>query len=305
MRAQAEGPLPSAYALSAMAEERWRVALITSVAPIAVGQAETLRSLGHEPIAVITPRRKDAVHGPTSMTDAQAPSGVDIVLVRNKRSLEPLLRAYAPDLVLCWGFPWLIPQEVLDIPRLGSVNLHPALLPRLRGPLPLAWSIRLGDPTYGVTWHRMDAGFDTGAILAQAPVPAEPDDVDIWVVGPRMAQVALGLLPVVVRRIAAGDPGDPQVASGDEPYASFFDEDYAEIDWSQPAESIHRQVRAWALSLGNNPVSGPRASLDGRSVLVTRTSLTDPGTAEGTHRMEAGDGPIWILATEPLVQPAE
>ena len=288
-----------------MTSERWRIALITSVAPIAVAMTETLRQLGHEPVAVLTPRRRVPRGSDIALADESAPAGVDVVLLRDKWSIEPMLRALQPDLVLCWGFPWLIPQAALDVPRLGSVNLHPAPLPRLRGPIPLAWSIRAGDPHYGVTWHRMDGAFDTGAILAQGTVPMEPDDAYIWVVGPRMAGVALGLLPRVLERIAAGDPGDPQNATGDEPYAAWFDADYAEIDWTRPAVDIDRQVRAWSLGAGGNPVPGPIAEVDGRRVIVKRTSLVDPGDGDGAIRMESGDGPIWVLATEPLEAPAE
>ncbi len=276
----------------------WRIVLITSIAPIAAALAGTLRELGHEPVAVLSPRRKQPLASDLSLSDATAPPDVDVFLARSKRSLEPIVRALQPDLTLCWGFPWLIPADVLAIPRLGSVNLHPALLPRHRGPIPMAWSIRAGDHEYGVTWHRMDDGFDTGPILAQAPVPMEPDDVDMWVVGPRMAQVALGLLPRVLERIAAGDPGDPQQVTGDEPYAHWFGEDYAEIDWSRPALEVHAQVRAWQFGQGSPGIVGPVTTLDGKRVRVTRTSRTDPG--DGARRMDCGDGPLWIVAVEPL-----
>lgn len=279
----------------------WRIALITSVAPIAVALTDALRQLGHDPVAVLTPRRREPGPSDIAITDQSAPPGVDVILLRNKWSIEPMLRAVWPDLVLCWGFPWLIPDAALDVPRLGSVNLHPALLPRHRGPIPMSWSIRAGDPHYGVTWHRMDGDFDTGAILAQATVPMEPDDADIWVVGPRMAGVALELLPRVLERIAAGDPGDPQVGTGDEPYAGWFEEDYAQIDWSRPAAEIDRQVRAWAL-LGASRSAGPIGVVNGRAVVVKRTSLVDPG--DGAIRMAAGDGPIWIVASEPADETA-
>jgi methionyl-tRNA formyltransferase len=287
-----------------MTDQRWRVALITSVAPIAVALVETLRGLGHEPVAVLTPRRNPPQPSNVAINDESTPLGVDVVLLRNKWSIEPILRAIQPDVVLCWGFPWLIPGSALQVPRLGSVNLHPAMLPRHRGPIPLSWSIRAGDPHYGVTWHRMDGAFDTGAILAQAEVPMKPDDADIWIVGPRVAEVALGLLPRVLERIAAGDPGDPQNATGNEPYADWFDDDYAQVDWSRPALEVDRQVRAWAIGAANNKVHGPVAVIGGRQVLVKRTSLVDPGAA-GAIRMDAGDGPIWVVAYEPLEKPAE
>jgi len=290
-----------------VAQEGWRIAVITSVAPIAGALTEALRGLSHEPVAILTPRRTPPRPSDVAITDQTAPPGLDVILLRNKWSIEPILRAVRPDLVLCWGFPWLIPQAALDVSRLGSVNLHPALLPRHRGPIPLSWSIRAGDPHYGVTWHRMDSGFDTGAILAQATVPMESDDADIRVVGPRMAAVAIGLLPHVLERIAAGDPGDPQVATGEEPYAGWFGDDYARIDWSEPAAAIDRQVRAWALGAANPRQRGPTARIDGRHVLVRRTSLTEPAHADAAIRMDAGDGPIWVLAWEPLEagEPAE
>lgn len=276
----------------------WRVVLITSVAPLAQYLVATVRELGHEPVAILAPRRKQPPTGDLAMTDASVPSGVDIVHLRGKSSLLPLLRAYAPDVVLCWGFPWLIPDEALAVPRLGAVNMHPALLPRHRGPIPTAWAVRSGDSVYGITWHRMEGAFDTGPILAQTSVPADPDDADMMVVGPRLGEAALRLLPEVFRRLEARDPGDPQIVTGDEPYAAFFGEDYAEIDWSKPARYIHDQVRAWSLGGIWHGVVGPVTELDGARVRITRTSRTDPG--EGGRRIECGDGPLWLVAWESL-----
>jgi methionyl-tRNA formyltransferase len=219
------------------------------------------------------------------------------VLARDKWSVEPLLRAARPDLVLCWGFPWRIPQAALDVPPLGSVNCHPAMLPRHRGPIPLAWAFRDGDGQFGVTWHRMDSELDTGPILAQAPVPMLDEDQGIDVVGPRMGAVALGLLPQVFERIAAGDPGDEQSTEG-VTWAGYFGEDYANVDWSQPARRIHDQVRAWAFTFGLSPAIGPIADLEGQRIRLLRTSLIDPG--EGARRVETADGPLWIVEAVPV-----
>jgi methionyl-tRNA formyltransferase len=280
-----------------MTEPSWRVALISTVPPVAQSLTAALRELGHEPVAVITARRGEPIPDRPTISDETAPAGLDVLLARDKWSMEPLLRATGPDLALCWGFPWRIPQAALDVPRLGSVNCHPALLPRHRGPIPMAWAIRAGDASYGVTWHRMDSELDTGPILAQAPVPMEDDDFDITVVGPRIGSVAIGLLPTVLARIAAGDPGDPQPTDG-VTWAGHFGDDYAEVDWSQPTRRIHDQVRAWAFTFGLSPVVGPVATLDGQRVRLLRTSLTDPGG--NARRVECGDGPLWIVESEPL-----
>ena len=283
-----------------MAEASWRIVLVSTVPVISNLLTDTLRGLGHRPVAVITARRPQPLEphpDRPSMTDETAPPGLDVLLPSSKHAIEPLLRAYQPDLMICWGFPWKIPLAALQVPRLGSINCHPALLPRHRGPIPFAWAIREGDGEYGVTWHRMDAELDTGHILAQATVPMEDDDFDILAVGPRTAPVALGLLPRVLERVASGDPGDPQPAEGAS-WGGHFGEDYATVDWSQPSRRIHDQVRAWAFTFGMSPVVGPVAELDGRRVRLTRTSLVDPGG--DARRVEAGDGPIWIVSFEAL-----
>src|SRR5215217_4243942 len=102
-----------------MSEEAWRVAVITSVAPIADALTTALRSHGHDVVAVLTPRRATPMPAELGLWDATAPAGVDVLIARNKWSLEPLLRAVRPDLVVCFAFPWLIPPEALAVPRLG------------------------------------------------------------------------------------------------------------------------------------------------------------------------------------------
>jgi len=280
-----------------MTEQSWRVALITTVPPVAAFMTAALRELGHDPVAIITARRKEPIPDQPRMSDETAPAGLDVLLARDKWSIEPLLRAYRPDLALCWGFPWKIPKAALDVPRLGSVNCHPALLPRHRGPIPMAWAFRDGDEQFGVTWHRMDSALDTGPILAQATVPMEDNDFEIMVVGPRIGAVAIGLLPQVLSRIASGDPGDPQPGEG-VTWAGHFGDDYAEVNWSQSARRIHDQVRAWAFTFGLSPVVGPIATIDGKRVRLTRTSLLDPGGE--AWRVETGDGPLWVVSSEPV-----
>jgi methionyl-tRNA formyltransferase len=291
---------PRLYGLdsAAMNESGWRVVLITTVPPVAHSLTTFLREAGHEPVAVLSARWTGALASDRlPMGDQSAPSGLDVVLARDKWSIEPMLRAARPDLVLCWGFPWRIPLAALQVPRLGSVNCHPALLPRHRGPIPLAWAFRDGDGQFGITWHRMDAELDTGDTLAQTTVPMHDDDFSIDVVGPRIGAAAIGLLPTVLARVAAGDPGDPQPADGAS-WAGHFGEDYAAVDWSWPARRIHDQVRAWAFTFGLAPVVGPVGELDGRQVRIVRTAMVDPGS--DARRVETGDGPLWVIEAEPI-----
>ena len=279
-----------------MSDAAWRIVLITTVPPVADALVPVLRELGHEPVAILSARRaQPAAAGRAPISDETAPSGLDLLIARDKWSVEPMLRSSRPDLALCWGFPWRIPLAALQVPSLGSVNCHPALLPRHRGPIPLSWAFRDGDGQFGVTWHRMDAELDTGAILAQTQVPMFDDDYAIEQVGPRIGAAAIGLLPEVFARIAAGDAGDPQPAEG-VTWAGHLGADYAAVDWSQPARRVHDQVRAWAFTFGLSKVVGPIAELDGQQVRLLRTSLGDPGG--DTRLVECGDGPIWVVEYE-------
>ncbi len=276
----------------------WRIAIVSTVAPVVERLVPVLRELGHEPVGFVVARGQPGdPPNPAALTPENAPPGLDVLYAHRSGSMERLLRALEPDLMLCWGFPWKIPQAALDVAPLGSVNLHPALLPRHRGPIPIAWAFRSGEGEIGITWHRMDAELDTGGILAQSSVPIEPEDAEITDVAPRLGAAACGLLPRVFERIAAGDPGDPQDHSQASWAGHFEQDDYAEIDWSQPAARIHDQVRAWRLTFDLGPARGPWTELDGERVKVMRTSLRDPGN--GARRVECGDGPIWVVATEP------
>jgi methionyl-tRNA formyltransferase len=114
----------------------------------------------------------------------------------------------------------------------------------------------------------------------------------------------LSLLPDALERVAHGDPGDPQpteVATEAPPFGT----DYARIDWSMPALSIHTQVRAWTFNPGTHSVIGPVAEVQGRRILVTKTSLDPPAPGgAAVVKVECGDGPIWVLETKPIDEPA-
>ena len=268
------------------------------VPPIVERLVAALRDLGHEPVGVLTARARRDRPPDMVLGDATVPDGLDLLFAKDKWSVEPLLRALEPDLMLCWAFPWKIPQAALEVPRLGSANLHPALLPRHRGPIPLAWALREGDGRFGITWHRMDAELDTGGILAQTTIPIDDDDFEIMDFGPKIGAAALALLPSVLERLAAGDPGDQQSEEGASWAGHFEDDDYARVDWAQPRRRIHDQVRAWNLTFGMSGVQGPLTELDGEPVRLVRTSLVDP--RDGARRVQCGDGPIWVVAHEPV-----
>jgi len=270
-----------------------RVVLVSQVLPAVNGLSEMLRRLGHEPVALLCSREHAGRYGGEfDRLIRDAPSELDIVIPASREAIAPLVRPYEPDLLLCLGFPWKIPRDALAVPRLGAVNGHPSLLPDYRGPNPVAWMIRNGEPAIGFTLHRMDVDLDTGPILAQAPVPL--DDEHSWdELEPKLVPVVGEVLDRALSRVEAGDPGDVQQGEGS--YYSFFEPEYVRIDWTKPTADIERQVRAWRFaSRRDGHEHGALAEHDGEEVRVLRVS-TAPA---GGRMVETGDGKLWVLETE-------
>ncbi|UAK31177.1 hypothetical protein K8O92_25550 [Nocardia asteroides] len=213
------------------------------------------------------------------------PGGMDLVLPGSAAGLADALPGYRPDVIVACGFPWKFPAAVLRIPELGVLNIHPSLLPKHRGPMPIAWAIRNGDTGFGLTVHRMDEEFDTGEILSSRggiPLDEDPTPERLW---GRMDPVIHDLLPDALNKVVAGIPGLPQDA-GEASYESSFEPGFYRVDWSNTAVVVHNQVRALR-SLGTGPV----AQIGDRRIRVLRTRL-DPGEGE---RVECADGPLWIV----------
>jgi methionyl-tRNA formyltransferase len=270
-----------------------KVVLVSQVPPAARGLTEMLRALGHEPVALLCSREHAGRYGDEfDRLVREAPDGLDVVIPATREGIAPLLRRYEPDVMLCLGFPWKIPPDALGVPRLGAVNGHPSLLPRYRGPNPVAWMIRNGERDIGFTLHRMDAELDTGPILAQAPMRL--GDEHSWgELEPKFVEVIGSLLARALARLEAGDAGDPQQGEGS--YYTFFEPEYVRIDWAKPSADIYRQVRAWRFASRRDAVEhGALTELDGETVRVLRVSL-EP--VEG-RAMQCGDGTIWIVETE-------
>ncbi len=276
----------------------WRVVVATRVAPVLAGFAAVVREAGHEPVALLTTRRIEGRYGSSGGEDEllqTAPEELEILLPARRSSLAPLLEAVRPDLVLCMGFPWRVPPEALAVPRLGWLNGHPSLLPRHRGPIPVAWAIRDGDAEIGVTFHRMDAELDTGPILAQRrfPPPEQEQPDEFYA---RLGPVVVEALAEALERLAAGDEGTAQEDGGS--YETFFTAEDAWLDLSRPAAELHRLVWAWRYALAPGvELPGALLELDGRPVRVLASSLTE---AKGARRVECGDGPLWLVETEEL-----
>ena len=227
----------------------------------------------------------------------EGPQELDLVYPAARDRLADVLRFYEPDVLLCTAFPWRMPADALAVPTIACVNGHPSLLPKYRGPMPMAWAIRMGETELGMTYHVMDEQFDTGGILAQTTVPLSDDETNdtLW---PKLGEAATELIPAAFERLARGDRGDPQ-EGGD--YQSLFDDDYAFVDVSQSGRTCTGRCRAWRFAFFGKNLRGPILERDGERRRLAMTSLTE---VDGAERLDCADGPLWIVETEP-VKPTE
>lgn len=151
-----------------------------------------------------------------------------------------------PDAILSWFYPRRIPVSVLRLARLGGFGTHPSLLPRWRGPDPYFWAIYSGDEVTGVSLHRLEAEYDTGAVVEQLSVPIEPEE-NAWRLAKRLDRPALRLLVTCAGRLARGErlSGREQDAAA-ATAAPAPSETMLAIDWRRPVDEIVRLVRAAA-----------------------------------------------------------
>jgi methionyl-tRNA formyltransferase len=291
------------------APESWRIMVFTNIPGGVIYSLvdRIARSLGHRVVGVVTSPGPKRRRSPTYLeVVAAVPPGVDVIVSNHPERWAAMLAPLRPDLIISGGMPWRIPAEVLALPRLGAINLHPALLPRYRGPAAVEWAFRNGDAELGFTIHRLSPDFDTGPILAQTRIPiADEDDVDSLTA--KFGPVVPELLRQALARVARGDPGEPQ-DEAEATYAGLFDDEWRVIDWDQPARAIHNQVRSWT---GFRDVpKGALGEIDGQTWQITRTRLlpaqpeprdpVPPGTVVRRDGeclvVQCGDGAIEILA---------
>jgi methionyl-tRNA formyltransferase len=155
-----------------------------------------------------------------------------------------LLASWGVDALVVVAYGLILPPAVLALPRLGCLNVHASLLPRWRGAAPVQRAILAGDAETGITIMQMDAGLDTGPILAQERIPIDPQANSQQLLA-RLAQLGAALLLATLEQAQVGllrprTQPDQGVA-----YAAKIGKAEARIDWGRPAEDIARQVRAF------------------------------------------------------------
>jgi methionyl-tRNA formyltransferase len=271
---------------------------------------ESLYRLDYTPdvelVGVVTAPPRPAGRGgrltPTPIEVAAGCLGIGTVLtperLRSRESIDAIL-ALEPALLVLADYGRLVPAELLELP-FGALNLHPSLLPRHRGATPIPAAILAGDTETGVTLMRMDAGLDTGPIVAQTRVPLTGDETTPML-EERLEVEADALLGRSIGPWIRGELGAvPQPAEG-ATLTKPLKRDDGRLDVARPAEELERQIRAY------QPWPGSFLETPAGRLIVLRATV-DPGPADPPGRLVAGrdlrlataDG--WLVLDE--VQPA-
>ena len=217
----------------------------------AVPPLEALIAAGYAPLAVYTQPDRPAGRGrqlqASPVKQAAVAAGIDVRQPPTLKTPESqqALRALAPDLVIVVAYGLILPPEVLAIPTHGCWNIHASLLPRWRGAAPIQRAIEAGDEKSGICIMQVDEGLDTGPVLQSLPVTLAEDETG-GSLHDRLSSAGAAALVDCVRALAAGSApeGRPQDEEG-ATYARKLDKQEARLDWSLPALTLERKVRAF------------------------------------------------------------
>lgn len=275
----------------------------------AVPSLKALVEAGYQVCGVFTqpdkPKNRGMKLQPPPVKELALELGLNVYQPARLRDGEALgiLRELKPDLIAVAAYGKLLPVDMLNLPRLGCVNVHSSLLPKYRGAAPINWAILNGEDETGVTIMYMAEGMDTGDILTQKSTPIDIDENAAQLFD-RLADMGGSLLVETVRELEAGTakpvPQDDALSS----HAPMLSREQSPMDWGRTACQLHDQVR------GLYPWPAATAVLDGIRCKLLRTALSGettnraPGTVVQADkkglRVACGDGRVLdILELQP------
>ena len=236
----------------------------------AVPTLEALVAAGHSVPLVVTqpdrPRGRGMELAASPVKESAARLGIPVVqpaTIKNSSDFRAQLEALHPDAIIVVGYGRIIPQWMIDLPRLGNLNLHASLLPKYRGAAPIQWAIARGESVTGVSTMRIDAGLDTGDILLQREMPIAEDDT-AETLGPKLAAAGAELMAETLRGLESGlvkpVPQDHSRAT----LAPILKKEDGRIDFARTAAELLNRMR------GFKPWPGAFSAFRGKTLQVHR-----------------------------------
>lgn len=221
--------------------------------------------------------------------------------VRNNVEFIEEMKSLKPDVICVVAYGKILPQEILDIPELGCINVHGSLLPKYRGAAPIQWAVLNGDKVTGITTMYMDSGMDTGDMILKEEVEIDPDETtgELW---NKLSKVGGELLVKTLEQIENGTA--PRISQSDDfTMAPMLDKEMSKIDWkNKSASDIKNLVR------GLDPIMGTYSFLDGKKIKIWKVDVlsNDNSNVEnGTViKADSKDG-LYIKAKDGIIKVLE
>ena len=239
----------------------------------AVPSLKALEEKGFSIVGVVTQPDRKRGRGkktaPTPVKEAALKMGLPVFqpLDPNATAFLQQLKRLSPDVVITVAFGHLLKEQLLTLPSEGCLNVHASLLPKYRGAAPIAWAILKGETVTGVTIMKMDAGLDTGPILAQRETPIHPHDTT-ETLSERLSKIGADLLVETLEKWLNKEiipsPQNQSLAT----YAPPLQKKDGKIDWTKPALEIERQIRAMT------PWPGAFTTIDNKNLKIFRAEVT-------------------------------
>ncbi len=215
----------------------------------AVGALERLIEDGHEVVLVVTnpdkPKGRSGKMVFSPVKECAVAHNIEVMQPTKVRLPEYVekLKEYNADVFVVCAFGQILSKEILDMPRLGCINIHASLLPKYRGAAPIQWSILNGDEKTGVTIMQMDEGLDTGNMIIQKGIEIAPDETGESLFD-KLSMLGADMISEVLSKEPSGDryESTPQ-GEGDGFYARMLTKEDGLIDWDKPGKEIGNYIR--------------------------------------------------------------
>lgn len=206
--------------------------------------------------------------------------------MRDGTALE-LVRELAPELIVVAAYGKILPQEILDVPKYGSINVHSSLLPRYRGAAPINWAILNGETETGVSIMYMAQALDAGDVIRAVKTPIDPDE-NAQELTARLAELGAQALCETIGELAAGTAARTPQDEARQTYAPMLSRELSPIDWGRGSLAIHNQVR------GLIPWPCATAELEGKTFKIFRTAAGNAASAAPGTILSAGKAGIEV-----------
>ena len=260
----------------------------------AVPTLEKLVEAGHSVPLVVTqpdrPRGRGMEVAVSPVKDAALRFDMAVVqpaTIKDNAEFREQLAAIRPDAIIVVGYGRIIPQWMIDLPRLGNLNLHASLLPKYRGAAPIQWAIANGESVTGVTTMRIDAGLDTGDILMQREIPISTEDT-AETLGPKLASTGANLMVETLRGLESGQVRPTPQDHSQATLAPILKKQDGRMDFARSAKELFNRLR------GFQPWPGAFTVFNGKALQVHRARPLQ-------HAVKLEPGQIAVEGTRLLV----